>query len=187
MCCTHLFTINIINTGLLINELYFSRHLLQRAMSSPLAAAANGSSSRCRQLLAAGSDVNERDEDGFTPLLEAARIGHAEVCQLLLERGKADTEETTPHGNTALNLAASNGHASTVVLLLLKGAKVETKNKDGFTPLLAAVEKGHTEVCELLLAAGSDLREREPDTQSSLLHYAAIFGHERIIAIIWQL
>ena len=67
-----------------------------------------------------------------------------EVCELVLEEGKANIEETEPLGNTALNFAASEGHASTVALLLSKGAKVETKAKDGFTPLLAAVGHGHT-------------------------------------------
>ena len=89
--------------------------------------------------MAAGSDVGERAEDGLTPLLEAARNGHTEVCQLLLGEGKADIEETTPSGSTALKIGASRGHASTVALLLSKGAKVETRNKSGFTPLLVAL------------------------------------------------
>ena len=40
----------------------------KRAMSLLCKAAEEGSVSRCRQLLAAGSsDVEEKDEDGFTP------------------------------------------------------------------------------------------------------------------------
>ena len=46
---------------------------------------------------------------------------------MLLERGKADIEETTPFGNTALNIAAEEGHASTVALLLSKGARMDTR------------------------------------------------------------
>ena len=67
-----------------------------------LAAAASGSTSECTLLLEACGDVGERDRDGFTPLLLAAYFGHAEVCELLLERGKANIEETTRLGNTAL-------------------------------------------------------------------------------------
>ena len=52
---------------------------------SLLASARSGSTSECRQLLEAGGDVGERDEDGFTPLLEAAYSGHPKVCELLLE------------------------------------------------------------------------------------------------------
>ena len=75
-------------------------------MSVLCKAAEKGSISRCSQLLAAGSDVGEKDEKGWTPLLIAAYKGHTEVCELLLEKGKANIEETTPNGNTALILAA---------------------------------------------------------------------------------
>ena len=99
-------------------------------MSLLCKAAASGSISRCRQLLEAGSDVEEKDEDGWTPLLNAAYFGHTEVCELLLEEAKANIEEIDADGDTALKLAASKGHASTVALLLSKEAR------DGFTPLL---------------------------------------------------
>ena len=83
-------------------------------------AAAVGNASIVELLLSMGARVDARDQ-GFTPLLVAARFGHTEVCQLLLEIGKADIEETEPHGeNTALNLAATKGDASTVALLLSK-------------------------------------------------------------------
>ena len=155
----------------------------EQAMSL-LETAANGSTSRCRQLLAAGSHVGERDEGGLTPLLVAAYLGHTGVCELLVERGKANIEEIEPGGNTALNLAATKGNASTVALLLSKGAKVDTKNNDDFTPLLAAVDKGHTEVCELLLAADSDVEESELKAQFTPLHFAAIHGYEKIIQLL---
>ena len=93
---------------------------------SLLEAAASGSTSRCRQLLDAGSDVGERDGNGLTPLLVAAYFGHTEVCELLLETGKANIEETIPGGNTALNLAAAEGNASAVALLLSKGCLLYT-------------------------------------------------------------
>ena len=67
-------------------------------MSLLYKAAASGSISRCRQLLEAGSDVEEKDEDGWTPLLNAAYFGHTNVCELLLEEGKANIEETEPKG-----------------------------------------------------------------------------------------
>lgn len=108
--------------------------------------------------------LGERGKNSLTPLLLAAYFGHDEVCELLVERGKANTEETDSIRNTALNLAAMEGHPRTVALLVSKGAKVDTKSNDGFTPLLSAVDQGHTEVCELLLEAGGDVEERYPIT-----------------------
>ena len=132
-------------------ELYIAAALVK--------AAADGDARKVEELLSQGGRVDARDQ-GFTPLLVAAQRGHAEVCELLLERGKANIEETDNDGDTALNLAATKGHASTVAMLLSKGAWVDTKNKSGFTPLLAAVDDGHTEVYELLLEAGGDVGER---------------------------
>ena len=128
-------------------------------MSELCKAAREGWISRCRQLLADGSDVEEKDEDGWMPLLIAAKKGFTEVCEVLLEKGKANIEETTPNGNTALMLAVCEGCVSSVGLLLLKGARVDTINKNGFTPLLLAAFYGHTEVCKLLIEKGSEERE----------------------------
>jgi len=66
------------------------------------------------ELLSQGARLDTRDDQGFTPLLVAAQRGHTEVCELLLEKGKANIEDTTPTGNTALNLAATKCHASTL-------------------------------------------------------------------------
>ena len=79
--------------------------------------------------------VDTKTNDGFTPLLLAAYFGHAEVCQLLLERGKANIEETTPKGNTALNIAAMEGHASTVAMLLSKGLPATYDNHPSNQPI----------------------------------------------------
>ena len=92
-------------------------------------------------------------------MLIAAQKGHTEICELLLDKGKANIEETTPKGLTALNLAATKGHTGTVAFLLSKGAMVDTKTIKGCTglqctPLMYAAAGGHIEVCKLLLNTG---------------------------------
>ena len=71
---------------------------------------------------AGGRAAVRGSKGGDTPLLVAAYFGHTEVCELLLEKGKANIEEIDDDGDTALKLAASKGDASTVVLLLSKGS-----------------------------------------------------------------
>ena len=83
----------------------------------------------------------------------------------------------------ALVREAGFGDTSTVALLLSLGVRVDTRDQ-GFTPLLAATQHGHTEVCKLLLQAGSDLNEREPQTLSTALHFAALTGHQSIIQLL---
>ena len=69
----------------------------------------NGDASTVEELLSQGERVDS-NVLGFTPLLVAAQRGHAEVCKLLLETGKANVKETNPNGNTPLLLAANGGH-----------------------------------------------------------------------------
>ena len=52
-----------------------------------------------------GSDIEAKDRDNFTPLLLAASYGHANIVQLLLERG-ADATVEDKNDKTAVFLAA---------------------------------------------------------------------------------
>ena len=57
-------------------------------------------------------DINGRDEQGNTPLIEAARFGHDEVGTALLV-AKADVNAKNDQGKTALMRAAEGGHDQT--------------------------------------------------------------------------
>ena len=46
-----------------------------------------------KSLIAAGADVNAKDEDDWTPLMQAAHNGHIETARLLLKAGAAGREE----------------------------------------------------------------------------------------------
>src|SRR5436190_8185658 len=59
---------------------------------------------RVRQLVAAGADVNARDEDGATPLHYAGAEGATEIVRLLLEAG-ADRSLVDNQGQTAYDWA----------------------------------------------------------------------------------
>ena len=146
-------------------------------------AAAKGQINTVALLLSKGAKVDTRDKDGFTPLLAAAQKGKTEACELLLETGKADLEDTDQLGNTALNLAALNGHASTVSLLLSKGARMNTKNNNDYTPFASALWNGQSEVCKLLLDTNeASLNERIGDT--TLLMLAISLGHLEVCELL---
>ena len=72
-------------------------------------------------LIAAGSDVNERDVFGHTALMFAAGEGHLEIVQILLAQG-AEVNALNQVGATALSRAKAKGHTEIVNLLKSAGA-----------------------------------------------------------------
>lgn len=102
-------------------------------------ASRRGDIAAVRHLASAGCDVNIPDGDGYTPLMLAAREGHAAVCELLISYG-ARCDTRTPRGETALSLAratAAFNKAEDVIMdelgrqLVLGGAHVKKHTKCG--------------------------------------------------------
>jgi ankyrin repeat protein len=114
-------------------------------------AAEDGNIEVVKQHIAAGTDVNAKEEDG-TPLHYAAWNGHKEVVELLIAAGtdvNAKEEDGTP-----LHYAAWNGHKEVVELLIAAGADVNAKDDDGETPLDWAIDDKQTATADLLRKHG---------------------------------
>ena len=92
-------------------------------------AAEVGNIDAVKQHLAAGTDVNARDKDGWTPLHPASYEGHQEIVELLIGKG-ADVN-----------------------------AKVEFGPLQGMTPLDSANNSGRTEIADLLRKHGGKISE----------------------------
>jgi len=73
-----------------------------------------------------GSDIEAKDNDGWTPLHRAARRGRVEVVHLLISKG-ADIKAKNIYGDTPLHQAVFSGDREVVELLLAKGAERGTK------------------------------------------------------------
>ena len=80
-----------------------------------------GDAKKVRKLLAknpARHYLDDRDSSGMTPLMLAAREGHKEIVQILIDE---DIDVNRKNGKmTALTLAREGGHAD--IVDLLKGA-----------------------------------------------------------------
>jgi ankyrin repeat protein len=87
-----------------------------------IAAARTGHAGTVRDLLAAGANINVRDEHANTPLIEAARNGHDDVVRTLLAAG-ADAKLVNDDGKTALMLAQQGGHDDVVRALREAGVR----------------------------------------------------------------
>ncbi|MAV09201.1 MAG: hypothetical protein CMO53_03930, partial [Verrucomicrobiales bacterium] len=113
-----------------------------------------------KQHLAAGTDVNEGDEDGDTPLIYALEEGHKEVAKLLITKGadvnaKRDFAKTSP-----LHFAAIYDLKEIAALLIAKGANVNARSSRGWTPLMVAARRGKVDIAELLIANGAKVNTK---------------------------
>jgi hypothetical protein len=91
-------------------------------------AALQGNIDAIRQHIKAGSDLNEKDAYGSTPLIIAVTFGKTEVAEALIEAG-ADLKITNNEGSTPLHIAAFLCRTEIVRALLDKGAdKIATNN-----------------------------------------------------------
>ncbi|MBT6275277.1 MAG: ankyrin repeat domain-containing protein, partial [Chromatiales bacterium] len=72
-------------------------------------AAADGNTEAVKQHLAAGVDVNAKDNIGLTPLHSAAGQGHKVVAELLIDKGADVNAAGGLFGSTPLHKAAEEG------------------------------------------------------------------------------
>ena len=87
-----------------------------------------------RNSITAGSFLNDRDENGHTPLHLSTIRGHKEIAELLIAKG-ADVNAKLQDGFTPLHYAADEGHKEVVELLIAKGADVNAKYEECATSL----------------------------------------------------
>ncbi|MDB4789796.1 ankyrin repeat domain-containing protein [bacterium] len=117
-----------------------------------------------KQHLAAGTDVNTKDDahGGTTPLHIAASVGRKEIAELLIVNG-AEVNAKIGGGSAPLHFAATQDHKEIVELLIAKGADVNAKIEDGRTPLDMAIflkqTLNQTETADLLRKHGGKTGE----------------------------
>ena len=135
-----------------------SWHNQAQAKESIDAASRYGIIEAIKRHLDAGTDVNAKDEDGYTPLYAVAGGGHKEIAELLIAKG-ADVNPKREDGATPLLIAAVAGHKEVAELLIAKGADVNAKVAYGETPLDKAIERDHPEIADLLRKNGGKTGE----------------------------
>ncbi|MYD95039.1 MAG: hypothetical protein F4Y02_15415 [Chloroflexi bacterium] len=95
-------------------------------------AAQTGDLDRLASLLAAGTDVNARDGQGWTALMHAANKGHTLLVTPLVEAG-ADVDLRAADGATALFIAALHGHSEIIEQLMAADADIAIPGPKGRT------------------------------------------------------
>jgi ankyrin repeat protein len=123
-------------------------------------AAVMGNIEAVKQHLAAGTNVNAKDELGMTPLHRASISGHKEVAELLIDKG-ADVNAIPESGlfGTPLDYAIRKKHPETADLLRKHGGKRGDWFKAGES-IFTAAKAGHIEAVKQHLAAGADVNAK---------------------------
>ena len=105
-------------------------------------------------LIQSGSNVNEMDENGRTPLYSS--IKYPKIAKALLDNGcslsSIDIYERTPLIYACERLAP----IKTIKLFISSGSDVNAKDKYKNTPLHFSSKKGQIDVVNLLLANGAE-------------------------------
>lgn len=147
---------------------------------SLLEAVAKGEFAVAEKLVADGADINERNDDGITPLILAAYAGQVGTIAWLLERG-ADPNLQNDDNETCLISGMAAENADEVIPILLKaGADPNLRDTLNRTPLIWAAAEGHIGAANALIAAGTDLSVKD-EGNASALTAAVISGHMEIV------
>jgi ankyrin repeat protein len=118
-------------------------------------ACANDHFSEIKQLIENGENIDAKNNDGRTPLLEAIRCGHNDDVVELLIDNEADVNIHDNFSETPLHWACKYDRVDVAKMLLKKGAKVNAKNNQGITPLHCAGMWRRAELFKLLIEKGS--------------------------------
>jgi hypothetical protein len=102
------------------------------------------------------TDIEEYDEYGYIPLVEAAIVNKTDIAKLLLEKGaKANSTDLT--GRTALHWAADNNNLELCQLLLEHGADANAYTIGGFSVMIMPVLRQQQPLKQLLLQHNASL------------------------------
>ncbi|KAK1160866.1 hypothetical protein AOXY_G19697 [Acipenser oxyrinchus oxyrinchus] len=150
----------------------------------------NHSEAETRYLL---SFVTEHGGQRSTPLIIAARNGHAKVVRLLLEHYRVETEQTGTvrfdgyviDGATALWCAAGAGHFEVVRLLVTQRANVNHTTVTNSTPLRAACFDGRLDIVKYLVENRANIGIANKYDNTCLM-IASYKGHTDVVKYLLE-
>lgn len=126
--------------------------------------------------------ANGIDSFGQSPLLLAARAGHAGMVKLLVDAG-ADVETIGTYYGNALKGASEGGYEQVVEMLIDAGADVNALGGQYSSALQVAAEEGYERVVKMLLYAGADVNA-QGGYYGTALYAASMRGHEEVVKML---
>jgi ankyrin repeat protein len=139
---------------------------------------------RVRFLVTRGADVNARDGEGYTALINASRFGFDALAGVLLAHRADPNLADRASGWSPLMYAAWGDDADLVRALVEHGAAIEARDHDAMTALGIAAQNGKLKAAQALVTAGADLNGAVALGGYSPLMLAAISGSDELTAVL---
>ena len=117
-----------------------------------------------------GRGVNEPNDSGDTPLLEAVKKGDEQSRIVLLEHPGVNLNASDEYGKTALHSMVMFGKEKVVAELLAKGADPNYETKFGYNALHQAAMRDNVAIVKMLLDNGADVNSSYESGWTALHH-----------------
>lgn len=136
----------------------------------------DGNAELCKILLFFGTDVNERDKAGFTPLMRSTLWSHTKECfECILKDENVDVHAVNKQGYTVFHYVAEVGNEKMCADLLERGADVNAQNFNGTTPLMLAVIYANNKSLAFILKHEKVKVNAFDGDGNTALHYAVMY------------
>ncbi|MBD2294263.1 ankyrin repeat domain-containing protein [Anabaena sphaerica FACHB-251] len=112
-------------------------------------------------------DLNQRGENGDTPLMKATREGLYAIVKQLIDAG-VDINATNNDHNNALWFACFGDRYDLINLLLDANIDINNQNDNGATVLMYGASAGKTEVVRLLLQHNPNMNLQNLDDYKAI-------------------
>ncbi|GAM28302.1 hypothetical protein SAMD00019534_114780 [Acytostelium subglobosum LB1] len=144
-----------------------------------------------KYLLDKKADVNIKDNQGWTPLHFAAYAGSLEICQLLIEQGRAAVMAISKDGTLPLHYLSKHKFDKTqsvkfravLSLLIAKGTPVNAKTIRGETALHRAALFGSVQGVTFLVEHKADINSQNARGETPL-YFGVIGRQKKIVALL---
>jgi serine/threonine-protein phosphatase 6 regulatory ankyrin repeat subunit A/serine/threonine-protein phosphatase 6 regulatory ankyrin repeat subunit B len=131
------------------------------------------------------ADINDRAEDGITPLHAAVGERHKEMIICLYQAG-ANLHAKKENGLTPFHLACARGHFDIADLLFTLKSDVHSTDNEGCLPIHSAAYGGHLRLVRALIERyGADPNSRSNDG-STAVHAAVVSNSLNVLPYLCQ-